>query len=208
MRSLAFVSLMILAALAPREASAQVLWVQPAPMLLSGPSLQESLTHLQLRALSVGTNVPVLNKELVLELQLAPGAKQGTCGTTWFWGGWASAGVLFPLGKSPTDGLFVQPKLTASYFDQAAEGDNCVDATQVRWSSAEFGLGVDVGFQVTLGPLYAAPLLGVYVGECVNCPPQTTPLTPYTPYLGKAGDRLNHLTFGLNLNLLRVGLVF
>jgi len=209
MRSLAVLVLCLMAWLSPGEAKAQALWVQPVPMFLLGPDLKESLTHFELRSLSAGANIPVLGKQLVLELQLAPGAAQGTCGKTWFWGGWVAAGVLFPLGRSSTDGFFIQPKVTASYFDQTREGDSCLDAQTVRWSSGEFGLGVDVGFQATLGPFYVAPVIGAYLAECVNCPPGTTPLAAYSPYVGgEAGERLSHLTFGFNLNLLRLGLTF
>ncbi|HLL52090.1 MAG TPA: hypothetical protein VK447_01005 [Myxococcaceae bacterium] len=208
MRFLVVLTLM-LAALLPQKAQAQVVWVQPASMFLMGPSLQESLSNFQLRALSAGANIPVLGKEIVIELTLAPGATPTAC-PTWFWGGWLSAGVLFPLGKSATDGFFVQPKVTASYFDQRQAGGDCVDptATTTRWSSVEWGLGADVGFQATLGPFYVSPLIGATVGQCIDCPAQTTVLTPYTPYLGKAGERISRLSFGLNLNLLRVGFVF
>jgi len=209
MRSLVMFVVMMGLWLFPDEAKAQAVWVQPAPMFLLGPSLKESLANFQLRSLSAGANIPVLGKELVVELQLAPGAAQGGCGKTWFWGGWAAVGVLFPLGHSATDGLFIQPKITGSYFDQSREADSCVDATNVRWASGEFGLGVDVGFQATLGPLYVAPVIGAYLAECINCPANSTPLASYSPYLAQAvGERFSHVSFGFNLNLLRIGMVF
>src|SRR4051812_33292367 len=83
MRSLK-VFLLLLACLVTGRASAQAVWLQPSPMLMLGPSLKESLEHFTLRSVSVGANIPVMGKALVVEALFVPGEKSSQCGVTKF----------------------------------------------------------------------------------------------------------------------------
>jgi hypothetical protein len=206
MRPLA-VLLLLAAGLAPAGARAEtVIWTQPAPMLLLGPSLQESIQSLRLRSLPVGVNIVTHGKALVLEAIIAPGSRSAECGTTRYWGGWMAAGVLIPLGKSATDGFFIQPKVIATYFNQTNDGSECLDLGQAQWSTFEWDVGVDLGYQLTLGPLYVAPVIGVFAGQCFNCAEGALPTAP--AFLGDVESQLRRFNVGFNLNLLRVGVVW
>lgn len=200
------VPLLIVAFLLPARAGAEIaVWAQPLPMFLLGPSLQESLQHPQLRSFSVGANIATAGKALVVETLIAPGSRTNECGTMKYWGGWASVGLLIPLGKSVMDGFFIQPKIIGTYFNQTNEG-GCVDVANLNWSTAEWDVGVDLGFQVTFGPIYVAPVLGVFAGQCFNCAQSGLPSAPY--FLDDAASGLQRFNFGFNLNLLRVGAVW
>jgi hypothetical protein len=112
-----------------------------------------------------------------------------------------SAGPVLST-HGPLSGLFVHPKLVLA---QNWRSGGAGAAGTLPGPSAEVQLGLDVGVQFNLGPVYLAPVVGVGVGYCRNCsikapsqllPPLGPPVSP------QPHDRF---VFGLNLNLLRAG---
>lgn len=77
-------------------------------------------------------------------------------------------------------------------------------STRVTEGSKSFALelGVDVGYQLTFGRLYLAPMAGVSAGYCFNALQAVRPLA----YAFMAsGETSNRPVVGFNLNLVRVG---
>lgn len=121
---------------------------------------------------------------------------------TLYWSAQVSVGVVIPLGKAstPLNGWFAQPKLTGLMARPG--GDSKENSSRV-----EAMLGVDVGWQKTIGHFYFAPLLGVSAGYAVN---RGTSVVSGTidDFGRKDGKAHNGFVMAFNLNLIRMGVVF
>jgi hypothetical protein len=130
----------------------------------------------------------------------------------------AAAGPIVRLsGDDAFRGFFVQPKLIFGYTEPRS--NCCIVAFDTlrggsplpltATSHAAFQLGVDVGYQFHLGPVYVSPLLGASAGYCFNCDgvdfQYEGPLLTSNRFGSRGHD---HFVYSLNLNLLRLGAVF
>lgn len=129
-------------------------------------------------------------------------------------GGSVAVGVrFFPAGGSR--GWFLQPKLRARRLTTwgargttpPAEGCAAAEAQGVNGEDGEIGLGLDFGYRFRLGPLVLEPVIGVYAGVCLGCLEGSFFHADFDLF-ETARARRTALAGGLNLNLLRVGLVF
>lgn len=194
---------------APRRA----FWVEPVGAAILG------LGPLDLSAfyLPIGVNLPLsetTSTSLGVELTLTTGPMRDANHRNWdgprYWRVLAAAGPVFSLSGRPLSGLFVQPKFITHYSHEAGYGFG--DSEHTAGSSLELRLGLDVGWQFTLGDLYLAPMLGLSAGYGFNMPlvggatELSRVLPPY--FMGYSPRRGNAPVLGLNLNLLRVGAVF
>lgn len=187
---------------APREhADDLAVWIEP---IGTGVGAGAGVFYL-----SAGANV-VLGEhvDLVPEAAFTVGDWYGGGGTQT--GTWLGLGLSFHTGSEPLEGFFLQPKLRARVFD-TSRGSSTAEAFSGSVSEgldAEIGLGVDFGAQWKLPdvPFYVALMLGINGGVCIRCHDEG-PLWFGTSLLG-GGGRSTRGVFGVNLNVLRVGMRF
>ncbi len=204
-------------AAAPLEASAprRVVWVQP----LGSAALGLGLLGNSAFYLPVGMNLPLgesTSTSLGLELTLTMGSirasnhSPGDRAFPNYWRVQAAAGPQFSLSGRPFSGFFVHPKLITHYSYEPAYGFG--DNEHAAGSSVELRLGVDVGWQFTVGDFYIAPVLGLSAGYGFNLPKAGDALEPSRvlppEFVGYSPRRRDAPVLGLNLDLLRVGTVF
>lgn len=211
---------------APSEATAprRSFWVQPLGTAFMGLVLREdSALYLPL-----GANLPLgegSSTSLGVELTVMTGAMRAAYEhqvssngvVPRYWRVLAAAGPVFSLSGRPLSGPFVQPKLfTNLSYEPEYESD---ESRHTGGVSVELHLGLDLGWQFTLGSLYIAPVLGASVGYGFNLPgggtstlsgsPSFEPSRVLAPRLvGFETKRGAAPVVGVNLNLLRVGAVF
>lgn len=200
---------------APIEASAprRTFWVQPIGTAILG-LIPNSAFYLPL-----GAHLPLgegSSTSLGVELTLTTGSMRSSHEFTStrpipdYWRVLAAAGPVFSLSGRPLSGPFVQPKLIThfSYEPDYIAGD----FVSVGGLSAELRLGVDLGWQFTVGNLYLAPVLGVSAGYGFNMPRVGENLEPsrvlHPQLVGYSAKRGTAPVLGVNLNLLRIGAVF
>jgi hypothetical protein len=231
LRSLALLAA-VLRATAAWAADGEPLPVTPppdAPLSEPGPSIQPTLAPASpgglwmhpFTAAAFGVagilNFPVggwvaVSPELDVAFEVSPLLQGDTCASCrGFKGVWTSIGVSIH-GPAP-EGFFFQPKLQFAWFEESYSilihrYENPVFFHE--WSR-QLTVGVDVGYQVRWGALYAALMAGAWVGYGQN----VTMQGPNEPYLRNANiglfsgpPRGNQVIAGLNLNLLRVGFAF
>jgi hypothetical protein len=158
--------------------------------------------------LSVGTNIAMgPDRDLVLEVATTRGNHYG-CHTTSS-GGWASVGAAFFPARSPSRrGFFWEPLLNGRYFHTAGGESSrgffgCAKDT-LDGSDADLQVGLDIGYQLRFGSLLVVPVIGARAGYCWNCVgrgPTSLPLLDNEV-------RTDRPVVGLNLNLVRVGMIF
>ena len=180
----------------PRGAA---LWVEPLGTVALGV---EAAFYMPF-----GLSVPMTDHaELVFELTPA-GRNDLFCepDECWnFWGGYLGLGATFHLGSERLNGLFVQPKLVYGGFYRWYPSLPNISFPSLP-PQLELSLGVDIGYQWTLGPFYIAPALGASVGYGWNVPSGLFP-EPIMDWSLKHFS--NRLIWGMNVNLLRVVAVF
>lgn len=195
------------AAIAATEAEARstVIWNEPLPLML---------TPLGYSGLAFGTNIPVhATGDLVVEVM--PFRMGGDCdpycdGLGVFAAvGWAYKVLSFGSGGNPRDGLFLQPKLIGHFGHHNYFADSFPELRS--WSVDDFSLacGVDIGYRMTFGHFFIAPVLGASVGwvnRLQDYSLRFLPLVIFDPN----GSPWNGpvIGFDLNVHLLRLGLVF
>lgn len=109
-------------------------------------------------------------------------------------GTWLSLGPVFHSGTKGLNGLFLSPKLTVGVF---------------RTGETLFGnvsVGGDVGYQVTVGPVYLALVIGISIGLGIN--DNDGFAGPFADFFTPPPARGATLAFGINLQLFRLGWVF
>ncbi len=134
----------------------------------------------------------------------------------WYGGGstqlgtWLSLGLSFHTGNEPLEGFFLQPKLRSRIFDtpKSSSTSGWFSSSASAGVDAELGLGLDFGYQwrAESVPFYAALLLGLNGGVCINCHDEG-PIWMGTSIFG-GGGRSTRGVFGVNLNILRIGMSF
>ncbi|WP_146209581.1 hypothetical protein [Vitiosangium sp. GDMCC 1.1324] len=199
-------------------------WVQPIGTAVMGLALREdSALYLPL-----GANLPLgedSSTSLGIELTVMTGAMRAAYEhqvssngvVPRYWRVLAAAGPVFSLSGRPLSGPFVQPKLfTNVSYEPEYDSD---EARHTGGTSVELHLGLDLGWQFTVGPVYIAPVLGASVGYGFNLPgggtstlsgrPSFEPSRVLAPrFVGFETKRGSSPVVGANLNLLRVGAVF
>lgn len=103
-------------------------------------------------------------------------------------------GPLFHTGDKPLNGWFIHPKLTLGVFE----------LSQDRWM-IDYVLGLDGGYQFTVGRLYCAFILGVGIGAGLN--ENDLLAGPWLDLNAFIKPGLN-VVLGLNVHLFRLGFAF
>ena len=133
---------------------------------------------------------------------------------------WFSTGpqIFVGPGKERLNGFFVHPKLLVTYSTKSvqvedgpgfSEEDDSGTWTSRQW---EIHAGLDVGFRFNFDGFYIAPVIGVSLGACFPTQPvtfenpQVVGLSP--TFIGGDPVKAPGFTFGVNLNLLRIGGAF
>lgn len=186
-------------------------WMQPVGTIHSAfESVREGRVWIAYLPLGASYAPPAWPVELHGELTITFGGEALTDASRSFAGALVSAGPVFRLLRSgPLRGPFVQPKLFASYLGQSAEVPSGFELFRAG-SAMEIGLGLDVGWQLQFGRVYVTPVLGATVSLATGEGP---PLSTYYGYgtlaagLDPRGE-VSVFQWGLNLNLVRIGVVF
>ncbi len=158
--------------------------------------------------LSLGTNIRMgRDRDLVLEVAPTRGNHYGCKSTSS--GGWASVGAaFFPAARSSRRGFFWEPLLSGRYFrtahSQSSRGFFACSGEVLDGSDAELQLGFDLGYQLRFGSLLVVPVIGARAGYCWNCPGRG----PLSLAILDNDVRTSRPTVGVNLNLLRLGMIF
>lgn len=123
-------------------------------------------------------------------------APRGTPRLGGFTGFWFAFGPVIHAGARPLRGLFFTPKITIGGF-RVNTGETTVD----------FLVGADFGYQVTVGRVYAALVIGASFGAGWNenddvAGPWLNVAVPLKTGQGPV------LVYGVNLDVLRLGFTF
>lgn len=190
-----------------QEASAPrrfAIWTRPVGMSLAafgGPLV-----------LPLGVTLPVNDRTVHLEATWvsSSASRCPDCGD--YWQLWFSAGSVLPESEVSLNGFFFHPHLLGAISNDAgAPIDTLPDGSRVGHLAglgAELDVGVDAGYQLTVGPLYLAASLGGSAGYCFNCG-ATGPTMLLGPAMwGGSLTRGNRFVWSPGLNLLRVGGAF
>lgn len=169
-------------------------WIEPPGTVLLG------LTGIFY--LPVGVNVPITQRlELVAEVTpLGYRAFGCTNNCQEYLGGYLALGALVHDGDLRLNGLFYQPKVVLAYFDETSVSQ---DLPTFKYPpQVEYTVGLDVGFQFTIGRWYSALVVGLRAGYATDLPLgfASEPLWGY-----HQGPRADGFFWGFNLNLLRLG---
>ncbi|OJT26174.1 hypothetical protein BO221_10170 [Archangium sp. Cb G35] len=212
----------------PGEASVprRSVWIQPIGTAFVGLAMGENSAFY----LPLGANLPLgedSNTSLGVELTVTTGSMRATSeyggggsrAVPNYWRVLAAAGPVLPLARSsrPLSGPFLQPKLITNVSYEPAYGYD--DDDHAGGASLELQLGLDVGWQFTVGNVYLAPVLGVSMGYGFNMPgggrstlsggPAFAPSRVFHPeFVGYEPRRGPAPVLGINLNLLRLGSAF
>ena len=198
-----------LVALALGASPGFAVWMQPAGTVYA---LEESVRfgrgvlYLPLGATVALPRSPI---EIAAELTLTAGSETLPNASRGFFGGLLSVGPAFRLSPQPFSGLFIQPKLIASYLSQSA-------TTPLAYpyfgsgSMVEIGLGVDVGYALRFGWLYVAPVIGANVSIASGDGAPLSSIYAFRPLFAGIDprQRAGLVYWGVNLNLVRVGGAF
>ncbi len=186
------------AATATETARDRAIWNEPLPL---------ALTPLGYSGLALGANIP-FNPDNDLVVEVMPFMIRENCDS--YCGGkgvFAAVGMsyrLFQLGGGPRDGFFVQPKLVVH-----AQRDDYVFGALEHEDRFSVAIGADIGYRMTFGNVFVAPVLGASVGYASSINdyyPRFFPLAVFGPN-GSPWDE-PVLGFDLNVHLLRVGFAF
>ncbi len=191
-----------------KRAYSAMVWLQPVGLVFGLTRANEPGTRGRpMLYLPIGADASVNRQlDLVAEFTLNIGHDScdlGNCRTYQGW--WVTFGANWrPFDGQWVKGFFVQPKLIFSQFDeQTFKMSPSLPPVDFGGTSRQLHLGADVGYQLVLGRLYFALLVGVSGGYCANCAENRL-----APMWGYATSRSNRFTVGYNLNLLRMGWVF
>jgi len=205
--------LAVLAAAPAADAPAFAAWVQPLGTLAAGA---DSLALGRSRALylPIGFSVapPPLPFELAFELTFAAGEERIPNASRTVFGGLASAGPVFRLfSPRRLSGFFVAPKIWASYLQHEAIAPLGFEIFQ-SGTTAELGAGLDLGYQLSVGRLYGAVVVGAGAGVAFG---GGAPLGSiyafdalFSGWSDPQGANQPALFLSLNLNLVRLGVAF
>lgn len=162
--------------------------------------------------LPVGVSLPFgARRDLVLEATVSYADWYG-CATR-STGVFLAGGFLYFVGPK-RGGLFLQTKLLLRMFETHGGktgtyfGCNQTQLEDLQGWDGSFGLGLDVGYRMHIGPVVLEPVFGVGASVCVSCP-GGSPFFVGPVTLG--GDHLPRTVrpvLELNLHLLRVGVRF
>jgi hypothetical protein len=211
---------------APTEAPAarRSVWIQPIGTAFVGLAMRENSAFY----LPLGANLPLgdnPSRSLGVELTVTTGSMAstyeyrggGSRSAPNYWRVLAAAGPVYSLSGRPLSGPFVQPKLLTNFSYEPEYGYG--DYDHAGGASLELHLGLDVGWQFTVGSVYIAPVLGLSVGYGFNMPgggrrtlsggPAFVPSRVLHPeFVGYEPMRGPAPVLGINLNLLRLGTTF
>jgi hypothetical protein len=201
-------ALWLAATLSPTAARAETdaraaIWVQPVGTLVYATASAFSGGELLAIYVPLGANLRV-NDQLELSLEASFYLRRSQCAPgaacmfrfgprlAWTSGGLLSFGPVFRPWRQGMSGFFLQPKMAVSSF-----------AGEVGGRDVDLQIGLDVGYSWRVGRFFIAPVLGGSVGYGFNVADAvSTPL-----WYEETGARSNRPTYGINLNLLRVGAV-
>ena len=190
------------AATAVETAGDRAVWNEPLPLML---------TPLGYSGLAVGANLP-LNPDNDLVVEVMPFWTRDNCDSyCGAVGGFAAVGVsyrLFRFGGGARDGFFVQPKLVA-HAERVERVFNARTRELTHEAELSVAIGVDVGYRMTFGNFFVAPILGASVGYASSINdyyPRFFPLAILGPNQSPWSEPV--LGFDLNVHLLRVGFAF
>jgi len=157
--------------------------------------------------LPLGASVPLSDRaDLVVELS-GLGHKGTQCqeeSCTDYWGGYVAVGATFHTGSQRLSGFFFQPKLIFALFDESASPGPAAPMEHFP-THREYNVGLDIGYQWVLGPVYIAPVVGLWVGYGQNV--QSVLFLDHLWHYPTA-QRPSGFIGGMNVNLLRIGAVF
>ena len=192
-------------AAAPRLA----VWMQPAGALYAAEEsvrLGRGVLYLPLGATIALPSLPI---EISAELTLAAGGENLPDASRSFFGGLLSVGPAFRLSAQPLSGLFIQPKVIASFVSQSATVPLGYPYFE-SGSMVEVGLGLDVGYALRFGWLYLAPVIGANVSLASGQGAPLSSLYAFRPlFAGIDPNQTEAFVYwGVNLNLLRIGGAF
>jgi hypothetical protein len=132
------------------------------------------------------------------------------CGTETT-GVWLFAGPACALSES-FSGFYLHPRAHLRVFDtvggRSTGGWFSCSAQNARGSEFEVGVGLDIGAQAVLGPLFVGPVIGLKGGYCIKCPAGSG--WPYGD-IGLFGDvepRADRFVVDVNLNVVQLGVAF
>ncbi len=183
-------------------------WVEPVGAVVVGISAESLL-------LGFGGNIVVgPSLDVVIEGAVTYNSNWWGCSTETN-GGWIAVGVLWrPWDTEDYGGFFLQPKLRGRFFNTTGGEDQPAvfffpgcEAEPLRGTDGEVGIGLDFGYQWTIGPVYIATVVGGNAGVCINCPGGEF-FDWDIRLFSQRGERATGFTAGINLSLLRVGVAF
>lgn len=132
-------------------------------------------------------------------------------------GGWLELGVVFM--RRDGFGPFVQPEVLGRYFHTGggrvseegawfSAGCTAQDLANLNASDGELHVGADAGVVLLREPVHLAFAGGVHFGPCWNCVPGTFFHGDVSLFGRAQTARSDHVTLGLTLTLLRLGIGF